>query len=582
MTTNNSILLNLEMQRHRQQIGELLSNGEYQAFFVAKLFLQHYRVSHEELIDGIVDGHNDCGIDAIYLFANGAAVRDDISLSSLGRNVDLDLVIIQVKDSTGFGEDAVMKLQSYLPQLLEMKREEQALRAIANERVLERTRRFLNACHDLEMPRLRMFIAFASLRASMVHPNVVKHGQGLERTLGRLFFGSSQEVSFYTTEGILDLARQPTRSTRKLQLAEIPLSTDRQGGFIGVVRLHDYDRFITNEDGALDTTLFEANVRDYEGDVNVNKSIQMTLSQTADEIDFWWLNNGVTIVAESVQQASKLLELQNPYIVNGLQTSTEIFKRDRNEGAPDDRSLLVKIIIANDEAVRDRIIRATNSQTSLGLSALRATDRKQRDIEEYLSSRGLFYERRKNYYFNQGKPISSLVSIDQLAQAVLSILVQLPHIARGQAGRIYEEEVYDCLFALENPLALYSACLSIVRQCEEHIARQTRRDRGTIEDMKYHLAMIATIFTSKTLHPSAVDIASMDGDPLSRETLATGLAAVRLSYDEELKATGLLLLDQLAKSSSVTDRLLSNAAQAITSRKRRPNAVPRAHGRARS
>src|SRR4051794_26979345 len=109
------------------------------------------------------------------------------------------------------------------------------------------------------------------------------------------------------------------------------------------------------------------------------------------------------------QPANKVLELESPQIVNGLQTSHEIFKRRVTGPEADERSVLVKVIEAEESSRRERIIRATNSQTPFGPSTLRATDKVQRQIEEYLSERGLFYERRRRYYFNQNKPVDRIV-----------------------------------------------------------------------------------------------------------------------------------------------------------------------------
>jgi hypothetical protein len=245
--------------------------------------------------------------------------------------------------------------------------------------------------------------------------------------------------------------------SRKLQLAGNPISTDTAGGYIAVVRLEDYEDFITTEDGELDTALFEANVRNYEGQTDVNQSIEETLNRSDAAVDFWWLNNGVTIVASRIQPANKILELEAPQIVNGLQTSTEIYKRSRRDvSAKDGRSVLVKVIEAKDSGVRERIIRATNSQTAFGPSTLRATDQVQRQIEDYLFKHGVYYERRRRLYLNQGIPLDKIVSIDLMGQALVSVVVRLPHLARSTPSKVFNREIYDLAFKLEYPIEMYA------------------------------------------------------------------------------------------------------------------------------
>ena len=97
--------------------------------------------------------------------------------------------------------------------------------------------------------------------------------------------------------------------------------------------------------------------------------------------------------------------MEDPQIVNGLQTSTEIYNYCKeSDETNDERKILVRVMVPTEDESRDRIIKATNSQTVVLLSSLRATDKIHRDIEEYLRPRGLFYDRRKNYYRNEGKP----------------------------------------------------------------------------------------------------------------------------------------------------------------------------------
>ena len=83
-------------------------------------------------------------------------------------------------------------------------------------------------------------------------------------------------------------------------------------------------------------------------------------------------------------------------------------------------------------AKRDKIIRATNRQTSINNSSFRATEAIHREIEDYLLMMGFFYDRRKNAYKREGKSADKIIGIDRLAQAVLSILLQEPHTARAR------------------------------------------------------------------------------------------------------------------------------------------------------
>lgn len=86
-------------------------------------------------------------------------------------------------------------------------------------------------------------------------------------------------------------------------MAESPISTGQEG-FVCLVALKDFLPFITDEDGHIRAHLFEGNVRDYQGKTEVNKEIRRSLEAAGAE-DFWWLNNGVSIICTNASLSGK-------------------------------------------------------------------------------------------------------------------------------------------------------------------------------------------------------------------------------------------------------------------------------------
>ena len=118
------------------------------------------------------------------------------------------------------------------------------------------------------------------------------------------------------------------------------------------------------------------------------------------------------------------LQIVNPEIVNGLQTSMEIynyFSENREALESEKRSILLRIIVPDNEESRDQIIFATKNQTNIPKATLRVTDPIHLQIEMYFKSRGLFYDRRKNYYKNQGHKPAEIVGVSFLAQCLITI-----------------------------------------------------------------------------------------------------------------------------------------------------------------
>lgn len=565
MGANDVILLKDMLDISRRETAGL-NSSEQEAYFVSSHYLNSYRPSHDDILSGIVDGTRDGGVDSVYIFANGYCIRDDLDVTALGRNAQLDLIITQVKNSPSLGEAVLEKLIAHTPKLLDFSRNDDALAKQFNPRLLEITRRFLEVYRALEMPSLRVFVAFAALKSERIHPNVELKADQLIETLRTCFGNCEASVHLLDAAAMANVAREKPPTTAELTLAENPISTDMSGGYVGLVKLRDYQTFITDETGKLDATLFDANVRDYEGASGVNQAIQDTLSREDRDVDFWWLNNGVTIVADRVQPAGKLLQLDSPQIVNGLQTSHEIFKSGVAQGYQEGRGVLVKVIQADNDVVKDRIIRATNSQTLLGISSLRATDRVQREIEEYFMGKGLYYERRKNFYYNRQIPLTKLVSIDQLGQAVLATLVQTPHVSRGEVTRIFQDDIYDVVFEASNPIGAYHSAITILRSCERYL-RENRETRGQVDDFVFHLSMAVAVALTRRKHPNAKDLASLESAP-SDQLLAELIVIVRDVFARTAQETREVLFDKVAKDVRGTKYLSDSMGRYLASSRR--------------
>ena len=172
----------------------------------------------------------------------------------------------------------------------------------------------------------------------------------------------------------------------------------------------------------------------------MNRAIASSLEDEGTVEDFWWLNNGVTILATKASLAGKKLTVRDPQIVNGFQTSTKIFNYFQKRPGSDDRTILARILVTASEDIRDEIIRATNSQTSVGVIALRATDPLHRDLETYLRQKGLHYERRKNYHKNRGRPRSRIVTVADTAQAIMATLLFSPDDSRARPSSLVKDD----------------------------------------------------------------------------------------------------------------------------------------------
>ena len=352
---------------------------------------------------------------------------------------------------SSFKEDAIMKWKTTAENLLQLYNDEKYKNRY-NEDVQQAFSNFKKLFLKLIRNTKNIVISFNyATFATSVHPNVKAQADELCDIVRKQFPNASISVSFWGAKELCNsILSQPTQDFY-LQITENPINIGNKKDFIALVNIYTYYKFITDDKEELQKYIFDSNVRDYQGKNTVNKEIYDTLCSNSEE-DFWWFNNGVTIIADEIEFiTSKELKLSRPSIVNGLQTSTEIynfFKNNQSIRENEKRNILIRVIRPGNEKSRDNIIFATNNQTSIPKSSLRANDPTHLQIELYFKERGLYYDRRKNYYKNQGKSSSEIISVSFLAQCMISIFLQKPDYARARPSTLLSnEDIYKKLYA---------------------------------------------------------------------------------------------------------------------------------------
>jgi hypothetical protein len=253
----------------------------------------------------------------------------------------------------------------------------------------------------------------------------------------------------------------------------------------------------------------------------VNRDIRSTLERkaaAADE-DFWWLNNGVTILATHATVVGKELAIENVQIVNGLQTTETIYQYfSRGGSETDDRAILIKILLTADESTRAKIVKATNYQNSVDLSSLRGLDKIQQDIEHFLLDHGWYYDRRKNFYKNQGKPADRIVSMPYLAAAVRAVALGDPAGSPRQRSRsLRDDEVYKQVFNEGWELGVYLASLETTHAVEAVLQRRRMLTNTPPIALVHYVAYVYACVKLGKSDYRPCEVGSIAGSPPSPE-----------------------------------------------------------------
>jgi hypothetical protein len=551
MSNNDQIILDKTLEQQRTERAPHLTPDKYFELFVAEQLLKHFDLSYDEIEPGLVDGGGDGGIDGFFVFVNGELVREDTDLSGLKKDVVIETIIFQAKTGASFGEKALDSVTATLRDVFDLSQPLTKFAAVYNKELLAGVELFRSAVTTLapRFPKHVFSLSYAS-RGTEVHPNVKRKADLLEALVKSLFQGAACSMQFLTATDLLGMAREIPRLSYQLEVTDAPINT--KGGIVGLIKLREYVNFIRDEKDELRRNLFEANVRDYQGATQVNAEIQKTLSERWPE-DFWWLNNGITIVAGKVTQTGKTLTIEDPQIVNGLQTSREIFHYFKTANtAGDEREILVRVISPETSDSRDRVIKATNSQTAISPASLRATDKIQRDIEQYLRAFGLFYDRRKNSHKNEGKPLDKIVSIPAMAQALMAVVLQRPGTARARPSSLLKkDEDYEKVFSESFPIEVFRASIELSRLAEAHLRADASLSPEDRVNLKFYVAMYVAALVCGVSKPTPDQIKSLAGATINTSLLDEAATAAKDIY-QQLGATALA-----AKGGQFGDRLIA-------------------------
>ena len=566
MSQNDVLALDAIISESRSHRAPNLNEADYFELFTAAQALKDFEPTDEEVEAGQVGGGDDGGLDALYFLINRRFVADDTEIDTkiLHR---VDLILIQATREQSFTEKRIVNLNLITEDLLDLSKTVNNLSGTYNSDVLTSMNRFKEKYRPIshlphEFTIRYIYVSKGDTR--LLNAALKKQSERVREKASYYFREATVEFDFIGAAELVTLARQSSKQYFPLTMDAAPISPLRQNAWIALVPIVEFYAFITDDNHQLRESFFESNVRDWLGDHGVNEAIKESLERSVSNEDFWWLNNGVTILADSASsQGGNILSVGNPQIVNGLQTSRAIFNFmhsiDNQSAETEERRVLVRVIVPREPDSIDHIIEATNNQTQVPAFSLHMTKKIHRDIEDYLRKFNLCYDRRKNYYKNQGEEIARIVPPSRLAQALIAIMLQRPDEARARPTTVLNTR-HDDVFSQKFTLNLYSSAALLLRAVDKYLSSpDVVATRNVRTNLRWYLAMEYSIALTGEPTPKMSDIANMIM-PDDFSLLADCYNAVLAAYDA-LGAT-----DQVAKGPDLRNRLLETHPRSIASR----------------
>jgi hypothetical protein len=339
--------------------------------FAGYVLHKHLDLSVVEACASVIDDFDDCGVDAIAC-------------------VDQVLYFVQVKlKSKAFDQDDALKFRNGIASLL--KGNFNQFNSNVQKRLPELEAAF-NSCDAIKLivgytgdciteHAKQVFVA--------LYDEVIDEEPRLDKKV--IEFEATQIAETLLDEKALGTV-EVTIPFSKLQLVAEPRPT-----YFGIVKLHDL--VVLHQDKS--KALYERNIRYFLGtkSSNVNQSIQETLR--SNKKAFFYLNNGVTALAESIKKkgtaASPRLELKGLSVINGAQTissAADYVKKFPYDDIKDARVLLTIIQAGSDSDFGRSVTKARNHQNPVTAGNFAALDPAQENLRRELDYLGYSYHYR--------------------------------------------------------------------------------------------------------------------------------------------------------------------------------------------
>jgi len=260
--------------------------------------------------------------------------------------------------------------------------------------------------------------------------------------------------------------------------------------------------------------IFSANVRAYQSLRNkVNEQIAQTLKDPELIKQFIYLNNGITIICDDFQirPGGEVIFIQKPSIINGCQTAStilEVYKEsviNENVGF-----VLVRLVKTKEESVKEKIIRASNTQTAIRDRDLISEERIQKELESQFLQLGYYYERKRGLH--RDKPKEKVIDLEKAAQCYLALYLKKPAEAKNKKSEIYKsyyEQIFNDSLTAKQFLVGWKLLNKINEKVKELRKHATDEKKSILGNSILHLL---PLFDEWALKPSGKTLVDLEDD----------------------------------------------------------------------
>ncbi len=432
----------LDTFSNQNEIESLSESTRFEHFSNFSIISKLFRGSFE--LDDIHSGSGgDCGIDGLAIIVNGRIILDEDELRDVVEatsHLDADITFIQSKTSSSFDGSSI---GSFIHGVKDFLSDDPQL--VQNEKIQKMKEVWESAISMSSYmvnrrPTCKLYyictgkwLEDQNLRA------VVNSGSAEIDNIGIFEEVSVEPLGATEIQRLFHETKNKLSSTINFQSRiTLPDIEGVKEAYLGVLPFQEYIKLIQDENSTI-YSIFDDNVRDFQGNNAVNKKIKGTLEEQMFDL-FCVLNNGVTIVASALTPAANRFTIRDYQVVNGCQTSHVLHDCQNIKGI-ESVYVPIKIVVTENDDIKTAITLATNSQTEVKTEQLEALNVFQKKLEHYYNAESrsfpLYYERRSQQY-NSDASIkkTQIISIPIQIKVFASMFLNSPHLVSGYYGTI--------------------------------------------------------------------------------------------------------------------------------------------------
>lgn len=420
-------------------------------------------------LDVNVGGNGTPGIDGLAILVNGALIEEEQEvedLLKLNKSLDVSLYFVQAKTSSHFDCGDISGFV-------------QSVRALfcEEERCIQRSE---SLAKKMDIVDSILDKTSSMKRSPLISLYYVTTGQWEEPELAVSRFQQGKN-DLMSTQLFSDVRMNPlgAREIQKLYRSSksaiekevnfpnkvsLPELTRVSQAFIGVLPVSTLFELVVDENENLRSSVFEENIRAFQGGTAVNEGMADTLRESPES--FVVRNNGITIVCRELRQTGSKCSISDYQIVNGCQTTNVLFNARRSFD-PERVFVPVKLIATDDDEFVNSVIRSTNSQNAVKAEQLEAMTDFQKNLERFFATHDgegrLYYERRSKQWATEKVEKTRVVTICNQIKSYVSMFMNEPHRVSGYYGTV-RERLSGRIFSRQHSLyPYYTSALALYR-----------------------------------------------------------------------------------------------------------------------